>query len=121
MFALESPHRGDSNEYTQNTIFNIRKKIILNHVRSATMDYFQGTEERVFKAALANEPLKLYCTSAAISRQARHNCTHCTLSSLLKTRLERYENSADPIQMPRMQTLISISTVCFQNFFSKIQ
>ena len=84
MFALDTLHRGDSNEYTQNTIFNIRKEIILNHVRSATMDYFQGTEERVFKAALANEPSvfeppKIYCTSAAISRQARHNCTHCTL------------------------------------------
>ena len=25
VFSLESPHRGDSNEYTQNTIFNIRK------------------------------------------------------------------------------------------------
>ena len=26
MFSLESPHRGDSNEYTQNTIFNINIK-----------------------------------------------------------------------------------------------
>ena len=26
MFSLESPHRGDSNEYTQYTIFNIKKK-----------------------------------------------------------------------------------------------
>ena len=30
MFSLESPHRGDSNEYIQYTIFNINKKIILN-------------------------------------------------------------------------------------------
>ena len=26
MFSLKSPHRGDSNEYTQHTIFNINKK-----------------------------------------------------------------------------------------------
>ena len=26
MFSLKSSHRGDSNEYTQYTIFNIKKK-----------------------------------------------------------------------------------------------
>ena len=26
VFSLESPHRGDSNEYTQYTIFNMNKK-----------------------------------------------------------------------------------------------
>ena len=26
VFSLESPHRGDSTEYTQHTIFNIKKK-----------------------------------------------------------------------------------------------
>ena len=26
MFSSESPHRGDSNKYTQNTIFNIKKE-----------------------------------------------------------------------------------------------
>ena len=26
VFTLESPHRGDSNEYTQYTIFNIEKE-----------------------------------------------------------------------------------------------
>ena len=31
VFSLESPHRGDSNEYTQYTIFNIKKKITLNY------------------------------------------------------------------------------------------
>ena len=30
VFLLESPQRGDSNEYTQYTIMNIRKEIILN-------------------------------------------------------------------------------------------
>ena len=31
VFQLESPHRGDSNEYTQHAIINIKKKIILNY------------------------------------------------------------------------------------------
>ena len=47
MFSLESPHRGDSNEYTQYTIFNIEKKITLNYLKSAAMVFFQGTQERV--------------------------------------------------------------------------
>ena len=28
-------HRGDSNEYTQHTIFNVREEITLNHPKSA--------------------------------------------------------------------------------------
>ena len=45
MFSLESPYRGDSNEYTQYTIFNI--KITLNYPKYAAMKFFQGTQERV--------------------------------------------------------------------------
>ena len=30
VFSRESPYRGDSNEYTKYTIFNIKKKITLN-------------------------------------------------------------------------------------------
>ena len=47
MFSLESPHPGDSNEYTQHTIFNIKKKTVLNYPNSAARDFFQGTQERV--------------------------------------------------------------------------
>ena len=47
MFSLESHHRGDSNEFTQHTIFNIGKKIPLNYPVSAAVRIFQGTEERV--------------------------------------------------------------------------
>ena len=47
-FSLELPHRGDSNEYTQYTIFNIKKKKnTLNYPKSADMGFFQGTQERV--------------------------------------------------------------------------
>ena len=47
VLSLESPRWGDSNEYTQRTIFNIKKKITLNYPKSAAVGFFQGTEERV--------------------------------------------------------------------------
>ena len=40
VFSLESPHRGDSDEYTQYTIFNINTKNILNYFKSAAMRFF---------------------------------------------------------------------------------
>ena len=39
-FSLESPHLGSSNEYTQYTIFNTKKKITLNYPKSAAIGYF---------------------------------------------------------------------------------
>ena len=39
VFSLESPHRGDSNEYTQYTIFNIKKKFTLNYPKSGAMGF----------------------------------------------------------------------------------
>ena len=48
MFILKSPHRGDSNEYTQYTIFNMNKKDTLNYPKFAALGFFsQGTQERV--------------------------------------------------------------------------
>ena len=38
VFSLESPHRGESKE-------NIKKKITLYYSKSATMGFFQGTQE----------------------------------------------------------------------------
>ena len=40
VFSLESPHRGDSNQYTQYTIFNMNKKNTLNYPKSASMGFF---------------------------------------------------------------------------------
>ena len=46
VFSLESPHRGDSNEYTQHTIFNMNKKDTIYYPKSAAMGFFfQGTQE----------------------------------------------------------------------------
>ena len=66
MFSLESPHRGDSNEYTQNMIFNIKKKITLNYPKSASMEFFSKGLKNEFETAVVNEPsvimsLKFYC------------------------------------------------------------
>ena len=40
VFSLESPHRGDSNEKSQHTILNRKKKISPTYPKSATMDFF---------------------------------------------------------------------------------
>ena len=50
VFSLESPHRGDSDKYTQYTIFNAKKKkkkITLNYPKSAAIGVSKGTQERV--------------------------------------------------------------------------
>ena len=40
VFSIESPHRGNSNEYTQYTMFNMKKKNTLNYPKSAAMGLF---------------------------------------------------------------------------------
>ena len=71
VFLLESPHRGDSNEYTQYTILHVKKE---NHPKLFQIcSYgflFQGTEERV-RNSRGNEPsvfepLKFYCTGSCL-------------------------------------------------------
>ena len=40
VFSLESPQRGDSNVYTQYTIFIVKKKIIPDYSKSAAKGFF---------------------------------------------------------------------------------
>ena len=50
MFSLESPHRGDSNDYTQHTIVNIKTKTpktITNTIMSAAMGFLSHRESRM--------------------------------------------------------------------------
>ena len=66
MYSLESPHRGDSKEYTQYTIFNIKKTITLNQPKAAVMGGFSNGLKNEFETAVVNEPLvfeplKFYC------------------------------------------------------------
>ena len=67
VFSIESPHRGDFIEYTQYTIFNIKRKIDLNYLKSADMGFFSKGLKHEFETAMVNEPsvfepLKFYCT-----------------------------------------------------------
>ena len=66
VFSLESPQWGDSNEYTQYTIFNIKTKITLNYPKYAAMGCFSKELKKEFEPAMVNEPsvfdpLKFYC------------------------------------------------------------
>ena len=61
MFSLESPHRGDSNEYTQYTVFNIKKKITQNYLKSTAMGFFSKELKNEFETAVVNDPSVLYC------------------------------------------------------------
>ena len=69
MFSFESPHRGDSNEYTQHAIINIKKKITLNYPKYnnvCSYGIFSKGLKNEFETAMVNEPsvfksLKFYC------------------------------------------------------------
>ena len=68
IFSLESPHRGDSNEHTQYTIFNMKEKNTLNYPKSAAMGFFSKGPTNKFETAVVNEPsvfepLNFYCIS----------------------------------------------------------
>ena len=56
MFSLESLHRDDSNEYTQYTIFNIKKKITLNCLKSAAIGFCSKGLKNEFETAVVMEP-----------------------------------------------------------------
>ena len=70
VFSFESPHRGDSNEYTQHAIINIKKKITLNHPKYnnvCSYGIFSKGLKNEFETAVVNEPsvfepLKFYCS-----------------------------------------------------------
>ena len=80
VFSLESPHRGDSNEYTQFTIFNIIQKE--NHPyypKSAAMGFYSKGRKKKFETAVVNEssvfePLKFYCIYVRENGNTRKSC-----------------------------------------------
>ena len=74
MYSLESPNRGDSNEYTQHTIINIKKKITPNYPKYNIVCSYgifvrdSRTSSKEFKTAVVFEPSvfeaqKVYCNS----------------------------------------------------------
>ena len=59
MFSLELPQRGDSNEYTQHAIINIKKKITLHYPKYnnvCSYGIFPYGRKNEFEIAVANEP-----------------------------------------------------------------
>ena len=69
VFSLELPHRGDSNEYTQHTISNIKRKLTRNYPKYnnvCSCGTFCWGLKNEFEIAQVNEPsvfepLKFYC------------------------------------------------------------
>ena len=85
MFSLESPHRGDSNEYTQYTIFNMKKKNTLNYPKSAAMGFFPKGHKNELETAMVNEPevfepLKFYCKISVYSTHLYKRTGHCHIN-----------------------------------------
>ena len=75
MFSLELPHRGDSDECTQYSFFNMKKeKNTLNYPKSAAMGFFSKGFKNGFGTAVVNEasvfePLKGLLYIRVISKQ----------------------------------------------------
>ena len=67
MFSLESLHRGNSNKYTQYTIFNTKKENHPNFFLNLQLwDSWKGLKNE-FETGMGNKPsvlapLKFYCT-----------------------------------------------------------
>ena len=84
VLLLEAPHRGDSNEYTQYTIFNIKKKITQNYPKSAAIGVRSKGLTNEFETAVVNEPsvfepLKFYCIQPLLQCDALQ-CKEISLS-----------------------------------------
>ena len=66
VFTLESPHRGDSNEYTQYTIVQYKKEKQSKLSQFCSYGIFSKGLKNMFERAVVNEPsvfeqLKFYC------------------------------------------------------------
>ena len=57
MFSLESPHRGDSNEYTQYAISQYEKENHPKLPKSAAIGFFSKGPKNEFETSMVNEPL----------------------------------------------------------------
>ena len=80
VFSLESPRRGDSYEYTQYTIFNIKKKITLIYPKSAAMGFCSKGLKNKFETVIVNEPSvfeppKFYCTCLYLTSSRLKICS----------------------------------------------
>ena len=77
VFSLESPHSGDSNKYTQYTIFNIRRKNRPKLSQICTYGIFPLGLKHEFETAMVNEPsviepLNFYCKCCSLLGRIVH-------------------------------------------------
>ena len=79
MYSLESPHRGDSNEYTQYTIFKINKKITRKYLKSAVKRFFPRDsrtslkQQRAISVGATEVLLYIHCTIRLTERSFINN------------------------------------------------
>ena len=80
MFSLESPHRGDSNEYIQYTVCNMEKEQHPKLFQLCSNRIYSKGLKNEFETAVVNEPsvfepLKFYCTNITNSVSLRPSRT----------------------------------------------
>ena len=74
MFSLESPHRGDSNEYIQHAIINIKKSITLNCPnRGDSNEYTQPAIIKIKKSITLNYPKYNNVCSCGTQERVKNN------------------------------------------------
>ena len=81
MFSIVSPHRGDSNEYTQYTIFNVKKEKHPKLSQICSYGIVSKGLKNEFETAVVNEPsvlepLKFYCRSESNDPKQTQFCHH---------------------------------------------
>ena len=71
VYSFELPHRGDSNEYTQHTIFNIKTENQPKLIQICSYGIFPKGLKNELETVVGNEPpglepLKFYCMSCIL-------------------------------------------------------
>ena len=110
VFSLESPHRGDSNENIQYTIFNTKRKITLSYPKSAAMRFFLGTQAR-FRNSRGRRAISVRATEVLLYVVRKDQ------SGLLRSLLAKIRQHKDYSKMNEWMTcdFISFSSV-FQSY-----
>ena len=106
VFTLESPHRGNSNEYTKYTIFNKKGKTPQIIPNLQLWYFFPKGLKKEFKTAMVNkpsvfEPLKFYCTWVWWIFAAFANVFLTFKAPDMK--IFEFANSADPDKMAQLE------------------